>query len=463
MFELLRSLVRHRRLLKDFVVRDLKARYVGSTMGFFWSVVFPIINLFVYMFVFRLVLNARWSDSQGALEVAIVMLAGIVVWSAFAETISRSTNTLVDNANLIQKVVFPAEVLPTYLTISSLINMCIGLPVVMGAVLWFGHLSPPAAYIRVPHDWVTVGVDASGDPLLERHPSPDVIGEWGRPAEIGERPHHEYAVRIELTRAWRKDLRIPFQLSGTAERGVDYLMPDDEIVIPSGQLSGTLVFVPLDDATQEDLESVVVELDPGGGVPIMSTETVKLPSGEVIQRGTKVDEGAPRLEFLIANSDTVAPEDARPLGTPGAIAPKKEVMPADIKAEHYPLSMGRAYLAIPLLFLLQVVFTAGLSYFLAAFNLFLRDTFHLVGVAITVWMFSTPIFYPGSMVELRGFGWILAINPMHWLIDCYRSVILYGIWPEGRYLLMLAGAGLLTLFLGGRFFMKQRSKFPDLL
>ena len=147
MFELLRSLVRHRRLLKDFVVRDLKARYVGSTMGFFWSVVFPIINLFVYMFVFRLVLNARWSDSQGALEVAIVMLAGIVVWSAFAETISRSTNTLVDNANLIQKVVFPAEVLPTYLTISSLINMCIGLPVVMGAVLWFGHLSPPAAYI----------------------------------------------------------------------------------------------------------------------------------------------------------------------------------------------------------------------------------------------------------------------------------------------------------------------------
>ena len=65
-----RSLAGNRRLLKDFVVRDLKARYVGSTMGFFWSVVFPIINLFVYMFLFRMVLKARWSDHQGPLEVA---------------------------------------------------------------------------------------------------------------------------------------------------------------------------------------------------------------------------------------------------------------------------------------------------------------------------------------------------------------------------------------------------------
>ena len=100
------TLSQNRRLLKDFVLRDLKARYVGSSMGFFWSVIFPIINLFVFMFVFRLVLNARFSDKQGPEEVALIMLAGIVVWSAFAETISRSTNALVENSNLIQKVVF---------------------------------------------------------------------------------------------------------------------------------------------------------------------------------------------------------------------------------------------------------------------------------------------------------------------------------------------------------------------
>ena len=137
MLALLRSLCTNRRLIRDFVGRDLKARYVGSSMGFFWSVVFPIINLFVYMFVFRMVLGTRFADSAGVPDTAIWMLAGIMVWTAFSETVSRSTNCLVENSNLIQKVVFPSEVLPIYLTLSSLVNMCIGLPIVLIGVLWF--------------------------------------------------------------------------------------------------------------------------------------------------------------------------------------------------------------------------------------------------------------------------------------------------------------------------------------
>ncbi|MEM7519335.1 MAG: ABC transporter permease, partial [Planctomycetota bacterium] len=64
MFTYLNSLRKKKRLLKDFVVRDLKARYVGSSMGFFWSVIFPLFNLGIYMFVFRLVLESRFSDTS---------------------------------------------------------------------------------------------------------------------------------------------------------------------------------------------------------------------------------------------------------------------------------------------------------------------------------------------------------------------------------------------------------------
>ena len=110
-----------------------------------------------------------------------------------------------------------------------------------------------------------------------------------------------------------------------------------------------------------------------------------------------------------------------------------------------------------------MLFTTGVGYFLAAFNLFLRDTYHVVGVLITVWMFSTPIFYPGAMVQDAGFGWILQVNPMHWLIDSYRGVLLYGLWPDPVMIAKLVLAGLITLSLGGRFFMAQRAKFPDLL
>ena len=120
MHELLRSLRKNRRLLTDLVGRDLRARYVGSSMGFFWSVIFPIVNLVVYMFVFSVVLDARWDAHQPKEVTALLMLGGIVVWQAFGESVSRITNTLVENQNLIQKVVFPSEVLPVYLALSSL-------------------------------------------------------------------------------------------------------------------------------------------------------------------------------------------------------------------------------------------------------------------------------------------------------------------------------------------------------
>lgn len=159
MLQLLRSLLAHRALLRDFIVRDLKARYVGSAMGFFWSLVFPVVNLFVFMFVFRLVLKARWGDTGGAGdypgdgspgETALVMLAGILAWSAFSETISRGTNALVENANLIKKVVFPSEILPPYLTVSSLVNMMIGVPIVLAGVVVFTDKSLAAPLMTIP-------------------------------------------------------------------------------------------------------------------------------------------------------------------------------------------------------------------------------------------------------------------------------------------------------------------------
>ena len=131
MFGTIRDLYAHRRLLREFIVRDLKARYVGSSMGFFWSVIFPLLNLAVYFFVFRLIMEVSFGDKMSPEASAMWMLAGITVWTAFAETVSRSTNCLVENSNLIQKVVFPSEVLPAYLTVSSLINMMIGIPLVL--------------------------------------------------------------------------------------------------------------------------------------------------------------------------------------------------------------------------------------------------------------------------------------------------------------------------------------------
>jgi lipopolysaccharide transport system permease protein len=118
---------------------------------------------------------------------------------------------------------------------------------------------------------------------------------------------------------------------------------------------------------------------------------------------------------------------------------------------------------LPLLFALQVTFTVGLGYLLSTFNLFVRDTFHVVGVVMTVWMFTTPIFYPEAMVRKAGYGWLLEVNPMHWLIDAYRSVICYATWPDWARLGRFALVALAVLFLGSWFFLRQKPRIPDLL
>lgn len=348
MIDFIRTLFTNKRLLKELVVRDLKARYVGSSMGFFWSVIFPILNLIVYTFVFKYILNVRFSDQAGVRDVAIWMLAGIVVWSAFAETLSRATNCLVENANLIQKVVFPAGVLPVYLTVSSLINMTIGLPVVLLGVVYFGYIAPADG----PETEVSVAVVTS----LEAPAGQEADAPAPNPREV--------------------------------RRAACNLCDHEEDLL-----------CPLD------------------GSPLRVLQAAQGPPLE--------DRGMSRL------------------------------------------SLGAALFCLPGLLLLQGVFMAGLGLFLSAFNLILRDTFHLVGVFVMVWMFSTPIFYPPEMITdpKHGgqFDFILDCNPMHWLIESYRNVLLYDLWPNPLLLGKFALVAIATFLVGSLFFNSQRARFPDLL
>ncbi|MDF1839613.1 MAG: ABC transporter permease [Planctomycetota bacterium] len=434
MIFLFRSIRVHQRLLKDFVIRDLKARYVGSSMGFFWSVIFPIINLFVYMFVFRIVLNTRWSDSQGATEVALVMLAGIVVWTGFAETISRSTNCLVEHANLIKKVVFPSQLLPAYLTISSLVNMAIGLPVVVAMIALLTYASEPDAHLEL--DLIKVAVEG------QEHPK-TMINEGS--LLMGETDPDGRTLRLQLSRGLSSHARVRIEVGGTATPGEDYVALPEWIEIPPAQVKTAIRIQPLADGIAEDArETVTIKLVEGDGVELYMPERDLDPRQNMLTVQI-ADSAAPALpaDHELRSVDTVGPYNFEP--------------------GYKPLGLGLSMVVLPLLFLLQGLFTVGLAFFLSTLNVFLRDTFHLVGVGVTVWMFGTPIFYPAAMVERAGFGWMLNLNPMYWLIEAYRDVLIHGLWPNWMALLAFFIVSMGVLTVGSRFFKAQTHRFPDLL
>jgi lipopolysaccharide transport system permease protein len=133
----LRKLKQHRGLIRNMVIRDLKSRYVGSAMGFFWSVIHPLVLLVSYTFVFSIVLKQPLGPSAGTSSFAIYLFCGILPWLVFQETLARSSNIIVDHANLITKTLFPAEILPLSVLVANLVNHFIGLGIFLALVVFY--------------------------------------------------------------------------------------------------------------------------------------------------------------------------------------------------------------------------------------------------------------------------------------------------------------------------------------
>jgi lipopolysaccharide transport system permease protein len=115
---------------------------------------------------------------------------------------------------------------------------------------------------------------------------------------------------------------------------------------------------------------------------------------------------------------------------------------------------------MPVLLAIHLAFTLGVSFPLAALNLYLHDVRYLVGVALTLWFYLTPIMYPLSIVPDR-FLWVYDINPNALLVDAYRRVILLDSVPAVDRLLIGFGISMVTLVIGYYLFKKMERGFAD--
>src|SRR5215203_759799 len=137
----LAALVKYRGLIQSLVVRDVKARYRGSVLGFFWSFINPLLLLLVYSFVFGYVLPNKVPSAE---PYPLFLFCGILPWTWFASSLIESSGVLVSGGNLIKKVLFPAEVLPIVTVLANMVHFLFGLPILLIFLLFAkGHHWPP--------------------------------------------------------------------------------------------------------------------------------------------------------------------------------------------------------------------------------------------------------------------------------------------------------------------------------
>ena len=124
---------------------------------------------------------------------------------------------------------------------------------------------------------------------------------------------------------------------------------------------------------------------------------------------------------------------------------------------------------VPVLLLVQLLFSYGLALALATLNVFLRDTIQVVAIAVTVWMFTTPVFWiPEMMGEgVEPYMDLIRINPMYHLVYCWRDILM-GAEPAeifrgdfGASLRLFSIWAVASFAIGYTFFTLSRRRFAD--
>lgn len=119
-------------------------------------------------------------------------------------------------------------------------------------------------------------------------------------------------------------------------------------------------------------------------------------------------------------------------------------------------------LLLPLVFVLFIPMIAGFTWFLAAMGVFFRDLQQFVAVLSTALVFLAPIFYPRTMLPEQ-YRWLLLLNPLGFVVEAARDVVLWGRLPDWRLALAYAVVSMAVAWLGWMSFQLTRKGFADVL
>jgi lipopolysaccharide transport system permease protein len=130
-------------LVIELTKRDFIERYSGSALGFIWSFIYPLINILIYMIIFGNLMGARLPGMSSVWGYGIYLIAGLIPWTAFANTVTRSSTVFLDKKHIISKIRVDLPTLPLFIVLSETITFCVTFVIFLGILFFTGFVFTP--------------------------------------------------------------------------------------------------------------------------------------------------------------------------------------------------------------------------------------------------------------------------------------------------------------------------------
>jgi lipopolysaccharide transport system permease protein len=154
-----KDLWQYRELLYFLTWRDIKVRYKQTVLGALWAIIQPFMSMVVFTVFFGQL--GGLNKFTGGVPYPIFVYAGLLPWTLFAQSLGRSSDSVVGSANLITKVYFPRLIMPAAAMGACLVDFAFSLIVLIGMMVWYG-VPPSSAMLLLPVFVLLTAVAALG-------------------------------------------------------------------------------------------------------------------------------------------------------------------------------------------------------------------------------------------------------------------------------------------------------------
>lgn len=116
------SFLKHRELVWEMGLRELKVTNKGAILGFLWVIISPLVQVLAYVIIISFIFKVKFSDDSGSgtFDYAVYILSGMIPWQILAKSLQEAPGLIRNNTELVKQVIYPIEILPlTNLLVSS--------------------------------------------------------------------------------------------------------------------------------------------------------------------------------------------------------------------------------------------------------------------------------------------------------------------------------------------------------